>query len=65
MKSENVTATYTGGLPGVVVALPSGRTLEFVKGKAVPILASEVEALANHPEFVVGDTAAPTEEVTK
>lgn len=51
------TATYVGGMPGVVVNLPSGRVLTFKPGEPQTILASEHRALADHPEFDLADEA--------
>lgn len=53
VKAEKLTATYEGGMDGVVVHLPSGRVLTFKRGETHTILASERSALAAHPEFVV------------
>lgn len=52
-KTEKLAATYVGGVDGVVVHLPSGRVLTFKSGETHDILASEHDALANHPEFTV------------
>lgn len=51
------TATYVGGMDGVVVSLPSGRVLTFQRGETLEIMASEQSALAAHPEFKLADKA--------
>jgi hypothetical protein len=51
------TATYIGGLAGVIVSLPSGRVLTFERGVTLDIMVSEQIALANNPEFKLAVTA--------
>lgn len=46
------THRYVGPLPAVIVGpLPSGRVLEVARGDEVSLLASEAEALTDHPDW--------------
>jgi hypothetical protein len=54
VKKQKV-ATYVGGMEGIVVHLPSGRILTFERNETHPIMASETQALAAHPEFDLAD----------
>jgi hypothetical protein len=60
-KPETYSATYVGGVDGVVVTLPSGRSLTFERGESHTIMASEHPALANHPEFKLAAEKAKEE----
>lgn len=55
-QATKLTATYVGGMAGVIVSLPSGRSLTFERGDTLDIMASERSALAAHPEFKLTDT---------
>ena len=55
-RTTKLTATYVGGMAGVIVTLPSGRSLTFERGDTLEIMASERSALASHPEFKLTDT---------
>lgn len=60
----DITATYLGGLDGIIVAaLPSGRTLTLYRGEPAAVLASEVDALASHPEVEVDVDLGPNTDV--
>jgi hypothetical protein len=51
--------TYSGGLDGVIVHLPSGAT-EFLRGVAVEVSAGDATVLASHPDFAPAAKAATT-----
>ncbi|MBT4187409.1 MAG: hypothetical protein HOE14_09375 [Gemmatimonadales bacterium] len=59
--------TYSGGLDGVIVHLPSGAT-EFLRGVAVEVPAGDATVLASHPDFAPAATTPtipkPSKEVS-